>query len=581
MRHDGQTQSDEQVRNARTQRCTTSRCISSASTEPDALLSMNDDAYMWLVRSVQSAARQGSSERTLQRIEAAACFAAQFHTGRFADGAIENPALQAGVELQRRAPERLQATRVCLPCTSERRHVVHVTTRVSAIGGHTRMLYHWVGLDRSARHSLVLTAQTAAPVPGWLHSAIRRSGGALTILPDDGICQRALRLREIVTRHVDLVVLHHFGADVVPIVAFAVPECPPVAVLNHADHLFWLGSSVADAVINLRTAGSRHTEDRRFVPCNAVLPVPLAPSRVTSRQSARRQVGIGADQLVLLSVGRASKYRPCGAYDFPATAGRILERRPNAHLYVVGAAREDLLACARGPLHPRMHCIGPMEDPSLYRAAADVYVESFPFGSQTALLEAALSGLPVVPAYAPMFPLLVANDDALEGIVSNPRSELEYLERVDTLLQRQDERERLGQTLQASVRAEHTGQGWLNRLGAVYRLAERLQHAPKSIPIASSLSSRDDVALAIWHAMSGRTYLQAPPDALACAVLPHAAYVAKEAGDYRAARRYAWRSVLQSPKSPALWRLLVVALMGRGGRLAKRAAFVAVRGGHA
>src|SRR5690606_34285328 len=103
-------------------------------------------------------------------------------------------------------------------------------------------------------------------------------------------------------------------------------------------------------------------------------------------------------------------YRPCSHYDFTATARKILDRNLLAHLYVVGETLQGLAPYLRSSLHDRLHFVGPVDDAKLYRASADVYLESFPFGSQTALLEAALSGLPVVPAYAPLFPLLVAND---------------------------------------------------------------------------------------------------------------------------------------------------------------------------
>jgi len=83
--------------------------------------------------------------------------------------------------------------------------------------------------------------------------------------------------------------------------------------------------------------------------------------------------------------------------------------------------------------------VGSIEDPSVYRAAADIYLEGFPFGSQTALLEAALVALPVVSSYAPLFPLLAANDDAIQDLITNPKEEQEYMERVDLLIRQPPE----------------------------------------------------------------------------------------------------------------------------------------------
>jgi predicted O-linked N-acetylglucosamine transferase (SPINDLY family) len=144
------------------------------------------------------------------------------------------------------------------------------------------------------------------------------------------------------------------------------------------------------------------------------MPIPLEESaRELSRQDARQRLSIPADQVVLLSVARAEKFRPCAQYDFTATVGKILRRNPQAHAYLIGESHSGIRRYLRCELHDRIHFVGGIEDSTVYRAAADIYLETFPFGSQTALLEAALSGLAIVPACAPLFPLLVANDDSI------------------------------------------------------------------------------------------------------------------------------------------------------------------------
>jgi hypothetical protein len=367
-------------------------------------------------------------------------------------------------------------------------------------------------------------------------------------------------------------VLHHGSFDVVPTVALAVHDCPPVAVLNHADHLFWLGSSVTDMVINLRTAGSRHTAKQRFVSCNTVLPIPLAnPVGKASRRDARRSLGLPEDQLVLLSVGRAEKYRPCGPYDFVATAGKILDRQRDAHLYVVGESTAEIAPYLRCAAHERLHFVGSMEDPSLYRAAADVYLESFPFGSQTALLEASLAGLPVVPAYAPLFPLLVANDDAVQDLLPNAHNEQEYVRRVEQLIQRPEQRRELGETLRKRLLIDHVGEGWLDRLAAMYHETDGLAHGPHPIPTSSCHTTDADIGLSLWHTMTdGKTYSGRTSKDGVLPLLCHTAFVAKYVGDYAKARQFGWRAVRHDPYRRASWRLLAVTMLGKAGRFIRR-----------
>jgi hypothetical protein len=290
-------------------------------------------------------------------------------------------------------------------------------------------------------------------------------------------------------------------------------------------------------------------------------------------------LGIPEDQVMLLSIGRAEKYRPCGPYDFVATAGKILQGHPRAHIYVVGDSLSGIAPYLRCAAHERLHFVGSMEDPSLYRAAADVYLESFPFGSQTALLEAALNGLPVVPAYAPLFPLLVANDDALHGILSNPRCEQEYVERVELLIQQREQRVELGKMLQKRLLADHVGEAWLARLAAVYHETHCLAHRPRPVPLSPCSITDSDIGLSLWHVVAdGKTYSTSNQADGVKAVLCHTAFVAKEVCDYSKARRFAWRAFCHDPYRRASWRLLIVTVLGRAGRLFRQVLRVAHRG---
>jgi glycosyltransferase involved in cell wall biosynthesis len=537
----------------------------------ECFLRANSAAYERLVDKIRVIDLRKNPEAVLGEVTLTAQVASEFHPGRFADGTIENPVLEIGAELGKITVEDR-----CLTlgvARGGRRRVLHVATQVVGIGGHTRMLYHWVQNDKSSCHSLVLVRHTNVPVPLWLHEAIWSSGGQLMILPQgSGLCHKAKWLREIAKKSADLVVLHHDPSDVVPIVAFAIDEGPPVVRLNIADHQFWLGSSVADMVINLRTAGAEHTAKRRFVSSNAVIPIPMAdPIRRVSRRDARRILGINEDQVMLLSVGRDLKYRPCGSYDFVATANRILDRHPSAHLYVVGESAAGIAPYLRCTMHERLHFSGSMDDPSLYRAAADVYLESFPFGSQTALLEAALSGLPVVPAYAPLFPLLVANDDAIQDLIPNPNSEQEYVDQVDLLIQHPEQQVGLGAALRERLVVDHMGLGWLDRLAAIYEETDRLTHRMQPIPASPCSTTDEDIGLSLWHAVAdGKTYSTDTSGDGIGAGLRHAGFLAKYIGDYADARRFAWRAVRHDPYQRMSWRLFAITLLGRAGRILRK-----------
>ena len=537
---------------------------------PADYLRANSDAYEWLVAQIRRVAARREPEAVLDCVASAARFAAEFHPGRFADGAIENLALDIGRRLEAIcdvAQERLDAPVVR---ADGRRRVLHVAPNVS-LGGHTPLMRHWVETDRSSCHSLVLLDQKA-PVPGAWLDTIRSSGGCLVALPPSSPLQTARRLREVSRRSADLVAWHVIGADVIPTVAWAAPDLPPVALVDHCDHQFWLGSSVADVLVNLRSIGSEHTAERRYAQRQFVLPIPLVDDRLDiPREAARQELPIGSDQIVLLSVGRERKYRPCGRYDFAATAWRVLECEPRAHLYVLGASASGIAPYLRGRVHPRLHFMGRVDGRPLllYRAAADVYLESFPYGSQTALLEAGLSGLAAVPSYAPLSPMLVAHDDAVADLVVNPKDEEAYVTRVATLVRNPEQRAELGRALRDRLIVDHVGRGWMSHLASLYGATDGLVHCPRPIPDSTCQPTPADVGLGLWSAVGdGRTSAGEAALGSREGTLRHEAFVARSVGDYPTARRAAWRAARRDPRQLASWRLLAVSLLGRwSGRL--------------
>jgi glycosyltransferase involved in cell wall biosynthesis len=468
-------------------------------------LGANAFAYDALRDRLEQVGWEADPRGALECIEHAADFAAANHPGRFADGGIENLALAIGGRLDdllRGRAGGLPGARLPRAGRDGRRNVLHVMTGATVIGGLTQTVVNWVRGDPESRHSVLLTRQEySAGVRPWLVQAVRDNGGDFIVLPREGdLLLRAWWVRQCVQSSADLVVLHQNWSDVVPVVALAVGDCPPVAIVNQVDHLFWLGGTVTDAVINLRQASQDVTGNRRFTRRDLLLPIPLTePAAPRTRDEDRRALGIPAGQTVLLTVGREVKYLRGTSSDFFTTALRILEENPAAHLYVVGVSEEFAARSLRDPRHDRLHFLGVLEDPSLYRAAADVYLESFPFGSQTAMLEAGLAGLAPVRAVAPPYPLLVTQDECLAGLVDAPADEGAYIRQANHLIRNVPERQCLGAALRARVVEAHTGGGWRKRLAAVYADMAEARHEPRPIPRAECSADPVDLALSAWQ----------------------------------------------------------------------------------
>ena len=250
----------------------------------------------------------------------------------------------------------------------------------------------------------------------------------------------------------------------------------------------------------IRVSGCRASKLRRFPRRQRILPLPLDPLQKSSREVARKRLGIADDQVLILSIGRGVKFRPDGDRNFYRTAVKILAQNPKAHLYVVGVSPSD----AEPFLPPtsraseRCHFVGPLPDASCYQAAADVYIEGFPFGSNTALLETAILAIPAVGAYSPVSELLVANDDAIADVLISPKTEQDYVANASAFAGNSTERARAGTILRERLVETHAGAGWLSRLAEMYEELASLAHVPGRIEASDSHSTTTDNALATW-----------------------------------------------------------------------------------
>lgn len=359
--------------------------------------------------------------------------------------------------------------------------VLHVGSELSSVGGLTRMISRWMDADSERTSSLVLT-QHRGEVPEHLTDAIKRSGGQLYQL-NRSIGSRfdwVRKLRRIAVGH-DVIILHIHCEDVIPVLALADESgLPPVLFLNHADHLFWLGTSVADLVLNLRDAATDITIGRRGVEAerNFLLPTIVAPTtRLQSRAEAKAALGLKQDSVLLLSVARRPKYRSIDGLSFADRHVKLLEKCPQAQLIVVGSGEPDDWKAAKARVGGRITGLSEVPDPKRYFEAADIYVDSYPFVSSTSMMEAAGYGLPAVtiftlPDAARIFGI---NHVGLVGTSLVARSAEAY----DTILERLvvDEayRAETGEATREAIERLHVPPGWCTSLEAAL---ERVKNLP-------------------------------------------------------------------------------------------------------
>ena len=434
----------------------------------DELMIASHDA---VVRRIEAAAERFGRDAAGEDAAACARIAAFIgwmnHPGRFASPRLER-ALRVGAAALSQVP--FEGT-----AGGDPRRVLHVMTEGYDTGGHTRLAWRWMEQDAGRTHALALTRHRA--VPAALAEAATRGGLPVDMPgPEATLLERAQRLRALAAKF-DVVLLHVHPDDPVPSMALAsaAQPRPPVVYVNHADHAFWLGREAADLVVNHRHVGSRLTVERRGIPSErtALLPLPLQGATASGdRDAMRRELGIGPDQVVLLTVGSNYKFKPVGGAHFLDAAEPVLARHPEAVLIAVGPGDSGRFAQARRRSGGRVRAMGTRSEIGGFYAAADLYLESYPFSSATAVREAAAHGVPVVtfapdPAEADIF----GSDASLASVWQRAETLEEYAAIAGELITDPAARARWGEAARRSVDESVDERQWGDLLDGVYSRA--------------------------------------------------------------------------------------------------------------
>jgi glycosyltransferase involved in cell wall biosynthesis len=212
------------------------------------------------------------------------------------------------------------------------------------------------------------------------------------------------------SRDAAVVVAH--GSRALPACALATAgRGQPLVYRNIGDPRYWAGGSArrlrvslflrrAHAVVVLDAASADAIMERHGIRASRICVIPTGVPAAQfplvdapRRGAARRRLGYADDDRIVAYIGALSGEKDVGAAVLAVAA------LPGVRLAIVGDGpqRRSVTAAARGLAPGRIDFLGPVVDPALTLAAADVLVlPSRTEGIPAVLIEAGLSGLPVV-----------------------------------------------------------------------------------------------------------------------------------------------------------------------------------------
>lgn len=358
--------------------------------------------------------------------------------------------------------------------------VLHILSYGRPVGGDSRFAWRWMQEDRSNRHFVVLTTQSEVrdlyDVPHILRQAAEDSGGWLKCLsaPASQPEERVLELRKL-CQEMDIAILHLFPYDILPTVALS-HGCDSTKTLfiNHCDHTFWSGASIAHHIAHLRTQNTQFLTQRRKLRmnCSSLLPIPLnhVETDGPSAEQAKRMLGYTPNTTVLVTIASPFKYES-GRVRFLDLVEPIVRRFSNTVLIAVGPRAEGTWKTASVETGGRIVPLGTQWDNELIYRAADIYLDSVPFSSITSLLEAGVRGIPLLglkyPADDDLF-LLGAGAPGLERAMLFANDPTEYQTLLTRLVEDAAYRRTQGHRVKEEILSTHTGAGWLEFRQTMY-----------------------------------------------------------------------------------------------------------------
>ncbi|MDR0372317.1 MAG: glycosyltransferase [Nitrososphaerota archaeon] len=493
----------------------------------------NQQVFKKTVKKATRALDKGDLTAAVTWAKIAAHFAFIRHPGIYTNPELENLLLDVARRIEQNPPNVSGAFYLkTKPKNFGKMRFLHVITESYDTGGHSPFVSRWIEntIDNSV-HSIITTAQNRV-LPDILQNAVANSGGwycSLTELSSN-LVEQALLLRLLARNWADAIVLLIHPFDPIPLVAFGIEGGPPVILCNHADHAFWLGSGIADVTVDYHSSAAKLNEKRRGIKGAKLLPIPLKKDPAVSPNiKIRGRLGFNAQDVVLLTVGRAEKFYPFGGYDFLDVMVAFLQKHPNVKLIAAGPPSKGRWAEASVMVEGRIQALGTVERQVLenYYTAADVYVASFPCGSGTALLEAAMHSLPIVGLHLWELPhLSLADDVGFKKLKVHRSSLADFAFSLDSaaLNCRSSQQKTRAENVKKNVEHEHCTPGWNSYLDTVLQSlpSQHSVHAPQI------LNEETDYTDVYWEALSAQMMAnELPQHSLSRLVRVYGGYLSK------------------------------------------------------
>ncbi len=453
------------------------------------IIDFNIQFYNLLIKN--PAFNSNSINNRLVALRAVALFCSAFHTGRFNSGFC-NDRIKEIAKLTHEPPKVTKVTK------DTKDTVLFIATSLYITGGHTRLMENIADFEKSQgkKIKLIITEQVKSQVPlRILQSSIFNE---VICLGSQSRIKSVNVLRNYI-RNCDKIYNNQDPYDPVPPVAFETSERPYTIYINHADHVFWLGAQQSDTILHIRPYGEQLSKHRRSaVSNNIILPIRINTHLSSiSKTTARQQLNIPEDSNVLLTISSHYKLIPNDKYNLFEIIDTLITHDPRLTYFLIGITLNEYKALSGKEPPSQVQALGVVEDPTIYKLAANYYIEGMPVVSLTALLDGVFAGAYPFLIWKPYYACSVSEADySLDGLVNHPADKNEYLMQVSAALMSNKKQTYLKvvKEIQNRIVYYSSNDYWasiLNKLGTLHSIKEdtflELSYSNDDITLAEML----------------------------------------------------------------------------------------------
>ena len=377
----------------------------------------------------------------------------------------------------------------------EKDSFLHVLTYVNTYGGHTRMMERWIqSAPKTEKHSVVILEMGEAnyyPQKEALTQIIHEHNGDLFDYSGKEMHEKAKLLRQLASSY-EYVISHVHMYDPTIILAFGVDDFTrPVIHFNHSDDKFWCGASVIDMVADLRD--NDWSKKYRGIENRMLVRLPQDEKMVIrTKEESRKLLGIPQDEKMVLTCGQISKFHPLGNLDFVSVVAPVMEKYDNVRCYGIGVMDEVISSWK----HEKFKALGFVDYSQKYFDyinACDIFINSFPVGGGTAIMDALQCKKPCL-----SYSVLDATDvgPMIQGVHYHQDLK-EFQNELSLLIENEEYTKKVAEEQSEMLKKYHSMKSWQDNIKTMISRTPETHRVKRNLSVQHRITD-DSVLINIW-----------------------------------------------------------------------------------